>query len=87
MGAQAYWDAETVAAEWNGWPSPVWGRKGHTDGAYERIAALLLAATPRAGQEPIGVKLAPYTSRTVINLRSRCAHCARARASVSALRR
>ncbi len=29
----AYWDAETVAAEWNGWPSPVWGRKGHTDGA------------------------------------------------------
>jgi RHH-type proline utilization regulon transcriptional repressor/proline dehydrogenase/delta 1-pyrroline-5-carboxylate dehydrogenase len=62
----AYWDAETVAAEWNGWPSPVWGRKGHTDGAYERIAALLLAATPRAGQEPIGVKLALGTH----NLRS-----------------
>lgn len=54
----AYWDAETVAAEWSGWPSPVWASKGHTDGAYERITALLLAATPRVGAAPFGVKLA-----------------------------
>ena len=28
----AYWDAETVGAQWNGWPSPVWARKGHKIG-------------------------------------------------------
>ena len=40
----AYWDAETIAARANGWPSPVWTDKAETDRNYERLTGLLMAA-------------------------------------------
>jgi RHH-type proline utilization regulon transcriptional repressor/proline dehydrogenase/delta 1-pyrroline-5-carboxylate dehydrogenase len=38
----AYWDYETVLADQNGWPSPVWRTKGETDACYERLSRRLL---------------------------------------------
>ena len=40
----AYWDAETIAARANGWPSPVWADKAETDRNYELLTGLLMAA-------------------------------------------
>jgi RHH-type proline utilization regulon transcriptional repressor/proline dehydrogenase/delta 1-pyrroline-5-carboxylate dehydrogenase len=40
----AYWDAETIAARANGWPSPVWTDKAETDRNYEHLTGLLMAA-------------------------------------------
>ena len=40
----AYWDAETIAARANGWPSPVWTDKAETDQNYEHLTGLLMAA-------------------------------------------
>jgi RHH-type proline utilization regulon transcriptional repressor/proline dehydrogenase/delta 1-pyrroline-5-carboxylate dehydrogenase len=37
----AYWDAETIEAEANGWPSPVYEEKAHTDANFERCTRLL----------------------------------------------
>ncbi len=39
----AYRDMETVIAQREGWPVPVWETKGQTDENYERCLALLLA--------------------------------------------
>ena len=41
----AYWDYETVIAEQNGWPSPVFLNKWESDASYERISELLLKNT------------------------------------------
>ena len=38
----AYWDSETVTAEREGWPCPVWTRKWQSDACYERCARLLV---------------------------------------------
>jgi len=38
----AYWDYETVLADQNGWPSPVWRTKAETDACYERLSRRLL---------------------------------------------
>lgn len=53
----AYWDAETILAEQNGWPSPVWSEKWQTDACFERMAEVFLDACPRAKAQG-GVKLA-----------------------------
>ncbi|MDP9389065.1 MAG: proline dehydrogenase family protein, partial [Actinomycetota bacterium] len=37
----AYWDSETVLAEAEGWPAPVFERKAETDANYERCVRLL----------------------------------------------
>ena len=37
----AYWDTETVHAQAEGWPVPVFARKEETDASYERCVALL----------------------------------------------
>jgi RHH-type proline utilization regulon transcriptional repressor/proline dehydrogenase/delta 1-pyrroline-5-carboxylate dehydrogenase len=37
----AYWDAETVAADAAGWPSPLFTEKAETDANYERCVDLL----------------------------------------------
>ncbi|HEX7167685.1 MAG TPA: L-glutamate gamma-semialdehyde dehydrogenase [Acidimicrobiales bacterium] len=37
----AYWDAETIMARAEGWPSPVYERKDDTDANYERLVRLL----------------------------------------------
>ncbi len=53
----AYWDYETIHAEQQGWPSPVWPRKAMTDACFERMQRIFLESTPRHGGEG-GVKLA-----------------------------
>jgi len=53
----AYWDYETINAEQQGWPVPVWSRKVDTDASFERMAAAFVASTPASKGEG-GVKLA-----------------------------
>jgi RHH-type proline utilization regulon transcriptional repressor/proline dehydrogenase/delta 1-pyrroline-5-carboxylate dehydrogenase len=53
----AYWDFETIHAEMMGWESPVWGEKWETDACFERVAEMLVAASPRESGRG-GVKLA-----------------------------
>jgi RHH-type proline utilization regulon transcriptional repressor/proline dehydrogenase/delta 1-pyrroline-5-carboxylate dehydrogenase len=53
----AYWDYETIHAEQQGWPVPVWSRKCDTDACYERVAQYFIEHTPRKRGEG-GVKLA-----------------------------
>lgn len=40
----AYWDAETIHAQAEGWPSPLWTEKAETDVSYERCTVRLLEA-------------------------------------------
>ncbi len=53
----AYWDYETIHAEQEGWPVPVWSRKVDTDACFERMTKAFVEATPRTSGEG-GVKLA-----------------------------
>ena len=53
----AYWDAETIKAEQNGWPCPVWSTKWQTDACFERMVHVFLDSTPRTAAQH-GVKLA-----------------------------
>ena len=53
----AYWDEETIHAEMEGWPIPVWSRKSDTDACFERMADQFLRQVPRSAGEG-GVKLA-----------------------------
>ncbi|MDX9910901.1 MAG: proline dehydrogenase family protein [Phycisphaerales bacterium] len=53
----AYWDYETIHAEQQGWPCPVWNEKWQTDLCFEQMAEVFLDATPRRAGEG-GVKLA-----------------------------
>ncbi len=53
----AYWDYETIHAEQQGWPIPVWGRKVDTDACYERMTQAFIENMPRKTGEG-GVKLA-----------------------------
>lgn len=56
----AYWDAETIKSEMNGWPCPVWPTKWQTDACYEQMAEILLDACPPSGSSgrPSGIRLA-----------------------------
>ncbi len=38
----AYWDQETITAQQNGWPTPVYSQKVSTDANFERMTRLLL---------------------------------------------
>jgi RHH-type proline utilization regulon transcriptional repressor/proline dehydrogenase/delta 1-pyrroline-5-carboxylate dehydrogenase len=42
----AYWDYETIVANENGWPAPVWEQKWQTDMAFERLSEELISAYP-----------------------------------------
>ncbi len=53
----AYWDYETIHAEQEGWPCPVWAEKRDTDACFERMSEIYLDAMPRSATEG-GVKLA-----------------------------
>ncbi len=53
----AYWDYETIHAEQEGWPVPVWSRKSDTDACFERMTKSFIEHTPRNANEG-GVKLA-----------------------------
>ena len=68
----AYWDYETIHAEQMGWPIPVWSRKVDTDACFERVAAKLIAATPKSQGEG-GVKLA-LGSHNLRSIASALAH-------------
>ncbi len=53
----AYWDYETILAEQQGYPVPVWSRKQDSDASFERMADHFIKHTPRSNGEG-GVKLA-----------------------------
>lgn len=42
----AYWDYETIIADQNNWPSPVWRNKNDTDANFERCLEFLLSSHP-----------------------------------------
>ncbi|GIW74201.1 MAG: hypothetical protein KatS3mg103_0723 [Phycisphaerales bacterium] len=46
----AYWDSETIHAEQEGWPCPVWNAKWQTDACFEAMSKVFLDACPRAGK-------------------------------------
>ena len=41
----AYWDYETIHAEQEGWPCPVWNEKWQTDACFEDMTRVLLDAS------------------------------------------
>lgn len=53
----AYWDYETIHAEMEGWPCPVWAEKWQTDACFEDMTDVFLDGCPRDASEG-GVKLA-----------------------------
>ncbi|MBL4809795.1 MAG: proline dehydrogenase family protein [Phycisphaerales bacterium] len=53
----AYWDFETIHAEQEGWPCPVWHEKWQTDQCFEEMVEVFLDACPTEPGEG-GVKLA-----------------------------
>ncbi|MCE9620411.1 MAG: proline dehydrogenase family protein [Planctomycetes bacterium] len=53
----AYWDYETIHAEQQGWPCPVWSTKAQTDACFERMQKIYLEHCPRTPGEG-GTKLA-----------------------------
>ena len=56
----AYWDFETIHAQLQNWPVPVWQQKAETDAGFERVTSYLLQETPRTIEEAKngGIKLA-----------------------------
>jgi len=62
----AYWDYETIFAEQQGWPVPVWSRKHETDACFERMAEAFLARTPRtAGAGGVKLALGSHNARSI----------------------
>ncbi len=62
----AYWDYETIHAEQQGWPVPVWSRKADTDACYERVAQYLIEQTPRkVGEGGVKLALGSHNARSI----------------------
>jgi RHH-type proline utilization regulon transcriptional repressor/proline dehydrogenase/delta 1-pyrroline-5-carboxylate dehydrogenase len=62
----AYWDYETIHAEQEGWPCPVWSIKRETDACFERMTEIFLAATPRApGEGGVTLALGSHNARSI----------------------
>ncbi|MGA1223377.1 MAG: proline dehydrogenase family protein [Phycisphaerales bacterium] len=62
----AYWDYETINAEQQGWPVPVWSRKADTDACFERMAAAFIASTPtKAGEGGVKLALGSHNARSI----------------------
>jgi len=62
----AYWDYEVIHAQQHGWPTPVWPTKAQTDACFERMAAMLLDATPRKpGEGGITLALGSHNVRSI----------------------
>jgi len=62
----AYWDYETIHAEQQGWPVPVWGRKSDTDACFERVAQYLIEQTPRkVGEGGVKLALGSHNARSI----------------------
>ncbi len=62
----AYWDFETIRAEQQGWPSPVWNTKPQTDACFERIARAFIASTPaQRGEHGVKLALGSHNARSI----------------------
>jgi RHH-type proline utilization regulon transcriptional repressor/proline dehydrogenase/delta 1-pyrroline-5-carboxylate dehydrogenase len=62
----AYWDYETIHAEQQGWPSPVWPKKALTDACFERMQRIFLESTPkRAGEGGVKLALGSHNARSI----------------------
>lgn len=62
----AYWDFETIHAEQEGWPCPVWNQKWQTDACFERMANIFLDSTPtEVGQGGIKLALGSHNVRSI----------------------
>ena len=62
----AYWDFETIHADQQGWPCPVWAAKRDTDACFERMSASFIAALPTsAGQGGTKLALGSHNLRSI----------------------
>jgi RHH-type proline utilization regulon transcriptional repressor/proline dehydrogenase/delta 1-pyrroline-5-carboxylate dehydrogenase len=62
----AYWDYETIHAEQQGWPCPVWNEKWETDRCFEHMVEVFLDACPRQpGQGGIKLALGSHNVRSI----------------------
>ena len=62
----AYWDYETIHAEQQGWPCPVWPKKALTDACFERMQRIFLESTPkRAGEGGVKLALGSHNARSI----------------------
>tara|TARA_R110002073_G_scaffold118918_5_gene259234 strand:- start:157002 stop:160055 length:3054 start_codon:yes stop_codon:yes gene_type:complete len=62
----AYWDFETIHAEQEGWPCPVWNEKWQTDQCFEQMVEVFLDACPtKPGQGGIKLALGSHNVRSI----------------------
>ncbi len=62
----AYWDFETIHADMQGWPVPVWPTKRETDACFERVSRQLIDAIPtRVGEGGISLAIASHNLRSI----------------------
>ncbi len=62
----AYWDFETINAEMEGWPCPVWAEKWQTDQCFEDMSDVFLDACPRSTDEGgVCLALGSHNARSI----------------------
>lgn len=62
----AYWDFETIHAEQEGWPCPVWNEKWQTDRCFEDMVNVFLENCPtEAGQGGVKLALGSHNVRSI----------------------
>ena len=62
----AYWDYETIHAEQEGWPCPVWNEKWQTDKCFEDMTEIFLDACPtKPGQGGTKLALGSHNVRSI----------------------
>lgn len=62
----AYWDFETIHAEQEGWPCPVWNEKWQTDQCFEQMVKVFLDACPtKPGEGGIKLALGSHNVRSI----------------------
>lgn len=62
----AYWDYETIHAEQEGWPCPVWNEKWQTDKCFEDMVSIFLDHCPtEPGQGGVKLALGSHNVRSI----------------------
>ncbi len=62
----AYWDYETIHAEQEGWPCPVWSVKRDSDACFERMSEIFLDSTPKKpGEGGVILALGSHNVRSI----------------------